>query len=314
MANGPFYQDRVLTQISQDYKNAAETFLAEKIFPILNVDKKTGVYFEYGKESLRKPVSTLRTGHAKTPIFEYSTIKRSYGPLSEHDLKIGITRDEYQMYDDPLSPETDAVNNLNQAMMIEKEINLSAVLSNTSVITQNVNLGPVPTSQWNDYSNSNPFNDIQTGITQMVTNGLTAPNSIFMGYQVWAQLVNHPDLLDRVKWSAKGVMTTDLLASLFSTAGIKNVWVGQAVYNSSAEGLAATNGFAWGKNFWLAYVTDTPGLRTLNGGYTLTVANGKYVDRWDDQDGKVSWIRNNDYYEQKVVGAEAFYLIQNAVL
>jgi hypothetical protein len=313
MANGPYFQDPVLTQISQDYKNAPGTFLAEQIFPIVNVDKKTGVYFQYGKESLRKPVSTLRTGHAATPVFEYSTLKVPYGPLAEHDLKVGITRDEYLMYDDPLNPETDAVNNLNQAMQIEKEINLSAVMSNTSVITQNTNLGTVPTSQWNDYGNSNPFNDIQLGITQMITNGLTAPNSIFMGYQVWAQLVNHPDLLDRVKWSAKGVMTTDLLASLFSTAGITNVWVGQAVYNSAAEGLTATNGFAWGKNFWLGYVTTTPGLRTLNGGYTLTIANGKYVDRWDEADGKVSWIRNNDYYQQFVVGAEAFYLIQNAV-
>lgn len=313
MANGKVYQDPVLTQISQDYKNSNDAFLAEKIAPIVNVDKKTGVYFEYGKESLRKPVSTLRTGHAATPVFEYSVIKRTYGPLHEHDLKVGITRDEYNMYSDPLSPETDAVNNLNQAMSIEKEVNLSTKLSDTTVITQNVNLATVPTNQWNDYANSSPFTDIQTGITSLQTNGLTPPNTIFMGYQVWAQLVNHPDLLDRVKFSSLGVLTTDLLARLFSTAGITNVWVGAAVYNSAQEGLTASNGFAWGKHFWLAYVTPTPGLRTLNGAYTLTQSQGKYVDRWDEQDGKVTWIRNNDYYEQKLVGVEAFYLIKNAV-
>ena len=39
-----------------------------------------------------------------------------------------------------------------------------------------------------------------------------------MGYDVWSQLINHPDLLDRVKWSSLGVMTRDLMLQLIAVS------------------------------------------------------------------------------------------------
>lgn len=308
--NGKVYVDQALTDISNAYRNDTGKFIAEKIFPVVNVGKKTGIYFEYNKENLRSPTSTLRTGRGSTPVAEFAVSQKTYGPLSEHDLKTFITKEEYDMYVSPLDPETDAVNFLNEKMLIEKEVALAAKLSNTSTITNHTTLG----TQWNASTPAgHPFIDIETGINTMQKQGLVAPNTIFMGYDVWSQLKNHPDLLDRVKYSSLGTLTTELFANLFGDMGITNVMVGSAVYDSSNEGGTASNGYIWGKNLWLAYVTPTPGIRRLNGGYTLVLDNGRYVDRWDDQDEKVTWIRNNDYYEQKLVGAEAFYLFDSCV-
>lgn len=311
MANGPVYVDPALTQISQMYKNTDETFIAEKIFPTIPVDTPTGIYWEYGKEFIKKPVSTLRTGRGSTPEASFSRIKRTFGPLAEHDLKDFITWEERKAQQSPLDADTDVTIFLNQQMAIEKEVALATKLSDTAIITQNTTL--TGTSQWSDYPNSNPFTDIVNGVTQMIKNGLRAPNTIFMGWEVMAQLTNHPDFLDRIKYNALGVVTSNMVANLFADKGITQIYVGQSVYDSAAEGIAASNGFAWGKNLWLGYITSTPGLRQVNGGYTLTLKDGRYVDRWTDADEKVDWIRNNDFYEQKVVGAEAFYLIKNAV-
>lgn len=312
MANGKPYVDQVLTQISQKYTNDDTSFIAEKIFPIVNVPKPTGIYFEYNRENLKKPVSTVRTGRGATPEASYSRKQQTFGPLLEHDLKDFITWQEMKTYDNPLNPETDAVLFLNEQMAIEKEVALATKLSDTAIITQNVNLATNPITQWSDYSNSNPFTDIQTAITNQTKNGLKAPNCVFMGYEVWAQIVNHPDFLDRIKFNSLGVVTPESFKSLFSTMGIDNLWIGKSVYDSAAEGLTATNGFAWGKNFWTAYVGG-PSLRSVNGGLTLTLQDGRYVDRWEDTDQKASYIRNNDFYEQKLVGVEAFYLVKNAV-
>lgn len=315
MASGVAYQDPALTQISQMFVNNDESFIAEKIFPIITVDTPTGVYWTYGKETIKKPISTLRTGRGSTPEASFSRTKANFGPLKEHDLKDYITWEEKKTVNaggtGALDLETDAVIFLNQQMAIEKEVALATLLSNTSNVTNNTTL--TGGNQWSDYANSNPFVDITTGITTMIKQGLKPPNTIFMGWEVWAQLANHPDLLDRVKFNQLGVLTTSLLGNMFADKGITSIYVGQSVYDSAVEGLTATNTFAWGKNFWLGYVNPTPALRQVNGGYTLTLKDGKYVDRWEEQDEKLDWIRNNDFYEQKLVGPEVFYLVKNAV-
>jgi hypothetical protein len=63
----------------------------------------------------------------------------------------------------------------------------------------------------------------------------------------------------------------------------------------------------------LSYTTPTPGLRTVNGGYTLRLREGKYVGKWDVKDPKCTWVRNNDYYDQMLFASELFFLIKNAV-
>jgi Phage major capsid protein E len=312
MASGKVYVDQALTQISQKWTNDDDSFIAEKLFPVVNVDNETGIYWEFGKENLKKPVSTLRTGRSKTPESSFSRIQRNYGPLQEHDLKDFILWKERDQAKSPIDVEGDLVAHLNEQMAIEREVALATTLSDTGIVTRNVNLGSTPTAQWNDYANSNPFANITTGITDMRKYGLKAPNTIFMGWDVWAQLMHHPDFLERIKYNSLGVVTKEMVGSLFSDQGIQNVYVGSSVYDSAAEGLTATNGFAWGKHFWLSYV-GAPNLRTVNGGFTLVLNGGRYVDRWSESDEKCDYIRTNDFYEQKLVGADVFYLIKNAV-
>lgn len=312
MANGKPYIDQALTSLSQKWTNDDTAFIAEKIFPVVTVSEETGIYWEYGKENLKKPTNTLRSGRSKTPEASYSRLQKQYGPLEEHDLKDFILWKEKKQAKNPLDVEGDLVSFLNEQMAIEREVALAAKLSDTALIGHNVNLGTDPTKQWNDYNNSNPFEDITTGVTNMRLNGLKAPNTIFMGYEVFAKLMHHPDFLERVKYNQLGVITKEMIQGLFTDQGITNVYVGSSVYDNAAEGLVSSNGFAWGKNLWLAYVGQ-PNLRTVNGGFTLVLEGGRYVDRWEDQDEKCDYIRNNDFYEQKLVGADVFYLIKNAV-
>ena len=306
-----YYVDPALTQISLAYRNDASVFIQDVIAPTIMVPKVTGYIWKYNKENLKAPVDTTRTGFSETKNTQYSRTKLSYGPLQEHDLKIQLGKDELEMTDSPLDAQRDAVLHLNEQMAIEKEVALATTLANTSTITQNTTLSG--TNQWSDFANSNPFTDIQTGVQQLKKNGLKAPNTVFMGADVWAQLVNHPDLLERVKYTQLATLTEEVFGNLLRPLGVSRIVIANAVYDSAAEGVTASMGYIWGKHFWLAYVTPTPGLNTLNGMYTLTKENGRYVDTWMDQDRKALNIRNNDYYQQYLVGAEAFYLIKNAV-
>jgi hypothetical protein len=315
--NGQIYIPQALTNMSQLYRNDDADYLQDVIAPVLTVERKTGKYAYYTKSNLRKPTNILRTGKQRTAEMDTNVEWKNYTTLQERALKTGLEKDVLEQYLNPLDPMMDATRELMDAMKRDREINLATTLSSTSTVTQYA----APGVQWNASTGAgSPFMDIVTGVSTMLLSGLKAPNTIFMGWQVWAQLMNHPDLIDRVKYSQLGVMTEQLFAELISkTSGtlITRVVIGKVVYDSSAEQApppgTTSNTYVWGKNLWLAYCTPTPGLRQVNGMYTLVLKNGRYVDGWPSMDRKTTWLRVNDYYSQFMVGPEAFYMVQGAV-
>lgn len=313
MAQGPNYVDPVLTSISQKWSNETGDYIAEQLFPVVTVDKPTGKYWAYNKDNLRAGGTNidLRTGRSKTAEITFGKSLKDFGPLQEHALKDFISLDEYRFTDSPLNIETDVVDNLNEVMLLSEEISLATMLRSTSIITQNTTLSG--TSQWSDYANSSPFVDIKAAILQARANSFKAPNTITFSQDVWLQLVDHPDLLDRIKWANLGVVTEADFLRLFAPYGITRVLVGKAMYDTVTEGQTSVIGSVWGKDVLLSYTTSTPGLRTVNGGYTLRLRDGKYVDKWDESDPKGTFVRNNDYYDQMLFASELFFLIKNAV-
>jgi hypothetical protein len=300
-----YYVDTLLTNISVQFRNTQ--FVAETIAPVLFVDHRTGLYFVYDTANLRQE-NDLRSGKSGTAVVDFGLTKTQYGPLAEHALKSGIEKDEMDEFANPYDPKIDHTNTVSDRMLLNKEIALATVMASTAVITQNqTNSGG---QQWSDYANSDPFGDIQGAIDTVLENALMPANTLVLGYQVWSKLKNHPDLIDRVKYTQFGKMSTDALAALFD---LDQVIIAKAVYNTAAEGLTPSNAFVWGKNAWVMYVPPTPALRSPAAFYTLVLKNGRYVDSWYDFDPKVTWIRVNDYYNQHLIAAQAVYLIKAAV-
>lgn len=313
MATGPSYIDPVLTNLSQKWTNNSDDFIAEKLFPVIDVPKPTGIYWAYNKDNLRAGGTNidLRTGRSKTSEVTFGKDPKNFGPLLEHALKDFISKDELQFVDSPLDIETDTVDNLNEVMTLAQEISLANMLRNTSIITNNVTLSG--TSQFSDYTNSDPFATIKARVIAQRNAAFKQPNTIAFGWDVWLQLVDHPKILERIKYTQTGVVTPADIVKLFAPYGITQVFIGGAMYDSTTEGQTGTPTSVWGKDIIIGYVTGSPSLRTVNGGYTLRLRDGKYVDKWDESDPKGHWVRNNDYYTQQLFASELFSLIKNAV-
>jgi hypothetical protein len=300
------YVDVQLTDVSVRYSN--DNYIADKLFPVVMVPKKTGIMYKYDKANL-KAASSIRTGVERAARVEYGLTKVTYGPLIEHALEEAIEWDIINEAVDPLDPKIDAVNNISERMLVEKEIALAAKLGDTAVITQYETLGAG--NQWNDYTNSDPFRDIEEGRITVQKNALKKPNTVFMGMDVWSVLKNHPGMLERVKYTQLPTLNEQLFKDLFP--GIETVLIGEAMKNTAKDGQTDTLETIWGENFWIAYITPQPGIRTVSLGYTLTLNNGRYVDGWTEQEVKADFVRVNDYYEQYIVAAEAAFLIKDAV-
>jgi hypothetical protein len=281
----------------------------------LEVDQRTGYYFVYDKSNLRRPPSTKRTGYATTNIVEHNMTQTAYGPLTERKLKEGVTLDEYGHAQD-FDPEIDATENVTEQMLMERELDLAADMVNTGIVVNNVTLSG--TGQWSDYTNSDPLVAIQARISIMKLLGLLTPNTFVAGQQVWDQLKNHPKVIDRLKYTSSESVAMQTFARLI---GVERFIVGDAGVNGGYEGLSDSMSYIWGKNAWLMYISPRPGKKQVSAFYHLTLSGKgasrdnlyKGVDKWSDNDPPITWVRVNDYYDRKLVAAEAVYGIFAAV-
>lgn len=306
MPNVVDYQvDAVLSTMSKAYTNGQ--LIGTQLLPRLEVPARTGFYFTFDRSKFRVEDSR-RTGVSRANRVNHGLVKTAYGPLSERSLEEAIEYEVRDTYPSPHDARVDATETVSENLDLGLERDIAAMLTDSAVITQGVTLAG--NDQWSDYVNSDPFGDIQTGVdTVKAASGVT-PNTMAMGYQVWAKLRHHPDLLGRLSVSSIRVLTPQLLADLM---GIENILIGDAVYNGADEGQSDSMSYVWGKHVLLAYVTKTPKVKSLTLGYTLTLKDYRYVDRWDEPWVKAEFVRANDYYDPMLVAAETAYLIKNAV-
>jgi hypothetical protein len=129
--------------------------------------------------------------------------------------------------------------------------------------------------QWNDAA-SDPIKDVTDWKNQYRLLTGYQPSFMVMGADVMKELKSHPDIIDRIKYTQRGVVTDDLLASLFDIPKILVSYASQVVSDvrindAKAQDAAATYEFiADTKSMLLGYAPPAPSLLTPSAGYTFT--------------------------------------------
>jgi hypothetical protein len=300
------YADQILSGVSIAYQNAQH--VSDMVFPEVQVKDRTGLYFKYGKEKFTQ-TNDLRAPGTYAQQVNYSLTQASYGPLLDHSLDMMITDEVVDASVAPADPAFDATEALTEYISVNKELDAYNQCSNASVITQNVTLSG--TSRWNDYANSDPIGDFTIAI-DTVKKAIIKPAkelTVLIGYEAYSVLRNHPQILERLKYSQLGVATTQLLAEIL---GVKQVIIAEAEYNTANIGQTSSMSYIWGKNAWVMYLTPKPGIRTVSFGYTLR-KGGRQVFRFRDDRAEADFIRVKDYYQQHIMAADAAYYMATVV-
>jgi len=296
--------DPVLANVSVKYTN--EEYIADMIAPVQKVSKKTGIYFKYDKSNFRI-VDSLRAPGSPSNEIGYGLTRETF-ETKNHALKQFVEDELVEQADGALTPETDATENVTDRHLIEREKSLADWMSNTSNVTQNVTLSG--TSQWSDYTNSDPFADVKTARTTVRTAIGAEPNTLVLGYDTYSTLCDHPDIVDRVKYSQFGVIGEPELARAFK---VRQIFIGKALYNSATEGQTDVLANIWGGHAWMLYISpNKKSIKQVTFAWTMEL-KARNVKKWRDEDREGMYVRVGLDYTQKIVAAEAAYLIKNAV-
>lgn len=272
--------DRALTNMSVAYMQDASNFIADRVFPKVPVMKQSDLYFIYDRDDFFRDEAQERADGTESAGGDYNIHQSEPYFCRIHAFHKDVTEQERVNADEPLQPDNDATEFVSQKLLLKREILWASKYFVTGVwgkeiegVAQSATPG-TSTLKW-DLPTSDPIADITNESVLMAENTSYRPNTLVLSPWAFYALKNHPDILDRIKYTQKGIVTTDLLATLFE---VENVYVAWAVQNTAAKGVFTNKEtpdfsklkFIMGKNALLTYVNPTPGIKKPSAGYIFT--------------------------------------------
>lgn len=313
------HQDVVLTNISVGFPNNG--FVGPALAPAVPVRKQSDKYNVFGRESWGiEPGGDYRApGSVANEIPGIQLSQESYF-AQEHSLQIAVTPEERENADSPLSPDRDGTELVTSKVLLGRELIMQALFTTAANYATGHSVTLAGTSQWNDYTNSDPIGDFRTAFRTIHAKLFMEPNTAIIPYQVMSQLEDHPDFIERIKYSERGILTADIIATIL---GIQNVIVPGVGYNSANPGQAPSLGYLWGKDVIIAWVPPRPGMKIPAFAYEFVWGYGgntpQIAEKWYDPNRKADLIRVSRRYDVKLVALDdsdkaiAGYIIKAAV-
>lgn len=260
--------DRALTNISVSYLQDASAFIADKVFPIVPVKRQSDIFYVYSKADFMRDEAQVRGAASESAGGDYGVEATDPYYCRKHAFHKDVTPEERVNYDEPLDADKDATDFVTQKMLIRRELQWASTYFKSGVWgTDITGVAESPSTnqaiKWN-LPTSDPIRDITEASVKMASETGYKPNTLVLSPYAFNALKNHEDILDRIKYTQKGIVTVDLLATLFE---VENVYVAWSVVNSAAKGADANVDFIMGKHALLCYSNPRPALRKPSAGY-----------------------------------------------
>lgn len=263
--------DRALTNISVAYLQEEESFISHKVFPAIPVKKQSDVYFVYNKGDFFRDEARVRSGASESAGGEYAVEASDPYYCRVHAFHKDVTEQERANHDDPLDADIDATDFVSQKMMLKREVVWTEKYFKPGIwTTEYTGVGATPSGDQVlqfDKVGSDPIGVVAKAIVKMASQTGYRPNTIAMTPAVFYALKNHEDILDRIKYTQKGIVTADLLATLFEVEQIHVAW---SVVNTAGQGAEDAIDFIMGNHMLLCYVQRRPSLRKPSAGYMFS--------------------------------------------
>lgn len=312
---------RPLGNISVAYIQRNERFIADRVFPVVPVTQQFNQFWKYRKGDFHRTEAALRPPGTETVgagwRLELDTYACNvFGVHKDIDDQVRANADVM------FNLERDATIFVTNQLLLRRDLDWISKYFKTGVWTagdvDGVAAAPGAGQflQW-DQAASDPIGDIQDAQTAIEVASGETPNTLVISVHVFNTLKNHAQILERIKYTQRGLITEDLLATMF---GVERVLVARAVQNTADEEDAAVMSYLAPKHALLVYANPTPGLLQVSGGYTFawsglmgSVGFGTRVRRFRMEEIASDRIEGEMAYDMKVVAPDVGYFFENAV-
>lgn len=319
--------DAMLTTISVAYVQDQSNFVADRVFPIVPVGKQSDRYFAYDRGDFNRDEMQKRAPATESAGSEYSIDSSPTYYCDEWALHKDVPDQVLANADMPLNPFRDATIFLTLKSLIRREKAFVNSYFKGGVWTNDftgVNSGNDWASntvlRWND-DNSTPIEDIRRAKTVIAQSTGFMPNVLTLGRPVYDSIIDHPDLVDRIKYGqtpgSPAIVNRQALAALFE---VDRVEVMSAIENTANKGAANAHDFIGGKHAMLSYSAPSPGIMVPTAGYTFQWTgmyggdSGQRIMNFRMQNLKATRIEIETCFDQKMVASDLGFFFGSIVV
>lgn len=223
--------DRALTNMSVAYMQGADAFIADKIFPIIPVTKQSDVYYVYSKGDFFRNEVQERGRGAESAGGTWNMKVADPYHCRKYAYHYDITEEEKVNYDAPINVDRDTTEWLSQKMLLKREVDFVSKYFKTGVWGTDITGNGTSVKYWDD-ATSDPVKAVNDAMLAMAENTGKKPNFAILSPDVFYALKNHDAIMDRIKYTQKGVITAELIASLFE---IDNLYIPWGISNAGPQ-------------------------------------------------------------------------------
>ncbi len=299
--------DPILTEHARGYSNAE--FVWNYLFPTVTMPTRAAKRIEFDRSSFKRP-PVKRAPGAQIGQMDFGYEGKPVG-LTQRALsaKTPVEHMEEASEVPGLDLQRMAVDLVLNVIALDKEIEAATVARNANAYAATNKTALVGNDKWSDVG-SDPLTQL-SDYREVIRKRIgKRPNTLVIGGALATKLQVHPVIKDHFKYTTASTISFEMLRNYFQ---VEMLAVGDAIYDQ-ADGTTLD---VWGGDAILAYVAPASGGRNMalpSYGYTYQLRNHPFVQAPVFAREFRSWFNDVfDEYSPELVGADAGFLIQNAL-
>jgi hypothetical protein len=302
--------DAAMSKLSLAYRNRG--YVAERVFPQVPVQKQSDRYYIFSKGAWFRDEAGVRAPSSRAPRGGYAVSTDTYF-ANEWAFAKEVPDELRENADAPLNPDQEAVEFATEKVLLRKERLVAGIVFNSAWSTSEDAEG-----LWAAGTGNTFISDVERAIDSVRKTTGRRPNVMVMDAGTLKEVKQEATVLDRIKYTERGIVTPDLIAAMFD---LEEVLVGEAIYSSAEEKADAsdfTSANIWEKNAgkgsaFLLWRPAQPGIMVPSAGYSFTW-KPREVRRWREEAEHQDVIECAESFDPKLTGADLGFLFSDTTL
>jgi len=305
MAQTPFPIIPELMAITIAYRN--QRLIADDVLPRVPVGLKQFLYLKH-RLAEGYTVPDTKVGRKSVPNLVEFNADSVPGSAFDYGLDDIVPNDDINNAPKNYNPLGHAVESITRLIFLDREVRVANTVFNAANYSTSNKQTLSGTSQFSDYTNSDPISVISSAMDAMVIR----PNVMVIGRPAFSVLSKHPKILKAVyrNLGDSGIARKQDIADLFE---LEQVLVGESQLNTAKKGETANIQRVWGKHISLIYQEKAPSVDCLTYGVTAQYQDriaGSLPEPKNGLRGSVR-VRVGESVSELIMAPDAGYFLQN---
>jgi hypothetical protein len=308
--------DPLLTNILLAETN--DSFVAEKILPTVgNLKDETGDIGSVGNAHLRQYASKRSVDDLGQHRITFEVSQDDSYRIDHYDLAIYLSDRKQSQAQKPFDLRVIAQRTNMDALRLEREIGLAAIMTDTAILTNQ----STPANLYTDTVNSTPEVDFDTARDSVFSKTGKEANVVLMSRDVMNVLRRHPWFVaissaDQNGGAGKKALSPSaFVETLKAWYELDEVVIGRARKITSNEGQTEVKAAVWGDDVVFFHRPAAASLMAPSFGYSFQLAGKNLASkvRREPLEDKGDLLEVEWAYQDKVLNVDAAYLLKTVI-